>query len=134
MEKPYFSELEKNGINVHAGLVYAGGDEKLYAEILQDFAYNMKRNKSVISGLFSQKDIKNYGVKVHALKGIARTIGAAALSEKAKALEEAAKENDVAFIEENHMEMITEYEGLAKRLKKWCADFPELIIGKSTGL
>ena len=43
-------------------------------------------------------------------------IGAMDLSEKAKALEIAAKENDEAFIADNHFDMLREYKALTGNL------------------
>ena len=47
---------------------------------------------------------------MHALKSNSLTIGAKALSEKAKALEMASKADDFDFVEQNHEELIREYD------------------------
>ena len=118
-EKSGISELVKFGIDVKTGMGYCMNDESFYTEILQDFAQNMKNNKAELSDFYEKKDIKNFGIKAHALKGTARTVGALALSEKAKALELAAKGNDMNFIEANSRELFDEYEALAQKLLDW---------------
>ena len=58
---------------------------------------------------YNVRDLHNYEILVHALKSTAKMIGIADLSEKAKALEQAAKQNDENFIIENHEQMIKDY-------------------------
>ena len=78
--------------------------------------FNQKNEES---GMFKNSgDLKNYAVIVHALKSTSRLIGANALSAKAKALEDAAKENDEKFISENHQEVMDEYKELSGMILK----------------
>ena len=58
---------------------------------------------------FHSRDWHNYEILVHALKSTSKMIGIYDLSEKAKALEQAAKQNDENFILENHEQMIKDY-------------------------
>ena len=110
------TELEKLGIDINTGLKHCMDDESFYEEILHDFVIEMEKNKKELNALFDKKDYRNYEIKIHAVKGIARTIGAADLAEKAKSLEFAAKDKDTAFIEAHHSETIDEYEALAKKI------------------
>ena len=96
-------------------------DESFYAEIIHDFVSSTENNRAEMSGYLEKKDFKNFGIKAHALKGLARTIGADELSEKAKALEMAAKAGDGAFIEENGQNLLEAYGELSEKLDKWCA-------------
>ena len=58
----------------------------------------MKSDKAVkMSQFFEGEDWENYRTIVHALKSTSLTIGAVQLSEEAKALEMAAKEENVIF-------------------------------------
>ena len=52
------------------------------------------RKSPKLSEYFEVHDWKNYKIIVHALKSTSMVIGAVALSEKAKELESAAKENN----------------------------------------
>lgn len=58
----------------------------------------------------------NYTIKVHALKSSARIIGAEDLSELARALEDAGKNGDNAFIEDHTDELLKMYRSLNDRL------------------
>ena len=110
--------LEENGIDVKAGMGYAMGDEGFYMELLHDFAGDTEEKKNELSGYLDRSEWANYGIKVHALKSSAKTIGAMSLSEKARELEHAAKNNDVEFIKEKSPEMFSEYETVAEIIKK----------------
>lgn len=58
---------------------------------------------------------KNYQIKVHALKNSAALIGAIALSEEAKALEYASRDNNIDYIITNHAEYTSDYMDMARR-------------------
>ncbi len=62
-----------------------------------------------IQQLYEQKDIRNYTLKVHALKSSSRSIGAMELGEKAQELENAGKAQNIEFIDKNHQAFINEY-------------------------
>ena len=61
---------------------------------------------------YKQKDWKNYTIAVHGLKGALRSIGATVVSEMARKLEFAGKENRVDYILKHHEELMSEYKGL----------------------
>ena len=62
---------------------------------------------------FDNKDLKNYEILVHALKSTSKMIGCMGLSEKAKSLEFAAKENREEFIAAEHRGIMDEYRTLS---------------------
>ncbi|MCR4989959.1 MAG: response regulator [Lachnospiraceae bacterium] len=110
--------FERSLIDQEKGLHYSQDDPELYKTLLINFANGFKQ-KSEESGMFKDSgDLKNYAVIVHALKSTSRLIGANSLSEKAKALEDAAKENDVKYITENHQKVMDEYEKLSGMILK----------------
>ena len=76
------------GIDVNEGIEHCGGVEA-YLDALTVFAQSVTAGAKEIAEFYRQNDIKNYTVKVHALKSSARVIGANELSERAKRLEDA---------------------------------------------
>ena len=70
-----------------------------------------------IEKLFTDGDIGNYTIKVHALKSSARIIGAAGLSEMARRLEAAGKEHNMEEIGSKTGELLKKYRELDSRLK-----------------
>lgn len=111
-EKPFnpFDVLAEVGINSQIGLDYCCGDENFYLEMLRMFYDQGAERRDEISALYEAGNWEDYAVKVHALKSTSLTIGAEALSERAKALERAGKKEDIAFIRENHQELMRMYE------------------------
>jgi HPt (histidine-containing phosphotransfer) domain-containing protein len=58
-----------------------------------------------IDKLFQEKDWANYQVKVHALKSASLTVGARALSELARGIEQAVRVNDIGYALLHHQEL-----------------------------
>ena len=94
---------------------YLGDSEQFYQEMLASYLHNNRRVE--LQQYFEERDWENYRNGVHALKSTSLAIGAVALSGLAKELELAAKKGDTVFIEENHGEMMQEYELLLARIE-----------------
>lgn len=108
-EKDRMTELEEAGINTKSGIQYCGGDDKFYFELLTQFAEDFKQKVSDVGTFFAQKDFENYCIRVHAVKSTAKMVGADSLSENAKNMEMAAKNQDVDYIKKHHEELVNEY-------------------------
>ncbi|WP_051656534.1 response regulator [Butyrivibrio sp. AE3004] len=112
------NKLQETGIvDINAGIEYAG-DEDLYAETLRFFRDTIDEKADEIESLYFAENIEDYTIKVHALKSSSRLIGASGLSEKAKLLEEAGKNNDLEYIRNNTSDVLYEYRGLKELLGK----------------
>ena len=72
-----------------------------------------------IQDAFDASDVKNYQILVHALKSTSLSIGAEALSEQAKKLELAAKNNNVEEIQAGHADLMAAYQKVCKEISKW---------------
>ncbi len=88
---------EIQGIDIDAGLKNCGSEEG-FLSVLTVFHKTAVVKADEIENYYKQGDIDNYTVKVHALKSSARIIGATALSELAKELEDAGKRGDMDHI------------------------------------
>lgn len=75
------------GFDTETAVAGLGGDE-LYLSVLSDFVTMGDKNADEIESLLNNKDLKNYTIKVHALKSGARIIGAMTLSGEAREMEE----------------------------------------------
>ena len=82
-------------LDTETGLVYSAGDMELYLDILNEYYSNGKTSYDSIKQFYKDEDWKNYVIKVHALKSTSLTIGAKDLSERAKALEFAGREERI---------------------------------------
>ena len=110
--------LSDVGIDESVGLKYCEKDEELYDSLLKQYAEEAVEKKEKMGEAFEKKDFKNYAILVHALKSTSLMIGAAGLSEKAKAQELAAKQEDAAYVEAHHEELMAEYERTTEAIRK----------------
>lgn len=83
-------------------------------EIFAEEAGNMKQR---LVDAYAAEDTKQYGIQAHALKSTSATIGLTELSEFAKKLEQAGKENDMDFIRVNHEKLIEQFDAVREKLK-----------------
>ena len=116
-EKDFLAELRKNGIDTDGGLKYCVGDKDFYKSLLIQFATESADKIASMKNYYSMRDWHNYEILVHALKSTSKMIGIYDLSEKAKSLEMAAKENEEGYILENHENMIRDYGRITANIK-----------------
>ncbi|MGN0650214.1 MAG: ATP-binding protein [Oscillospiraceae bacterium] len=111
------SVMERLGeiLSTETGMMYCMNDESFYLEIIAEYINSDRREK--LTEFYDSNNINDYRVSVHALKSSSLSIGATQLSEAAKALEFAAKDNDLKFIAEHHQPMMEMYTKLLDELK-----------------
>ena len=112
-------------LDVKKGIAYIGGNEEAYKEIL--FLYIKESEKKIkqIAELFEQRDMENYGVEVHALKGASLSIGAVRLFELAKELEAIAKAGNLDAVERKNGILLKLYGEVAEAARKYMGDMEE---------
>ena len=81
--------------------------------------YTDAKRADKIQAAFDAGDVKNYQILVHALKSTSLSIGAENLSQQAKALELAAKDNRVEEIKKNHGDLMANYKKVQEEIQKW---------------
>lgn len=106
---PAYGSLVRAGINVALGMEYCGGDEDFYREMLRMFHDQREEKEAELDALYAAGNWTDYGIKAHALKSTALTIGAEQLSGKAKELELAGKKADEEFVRNNHPQLLRMY-------------------------
>ncbi len=111
-----FNDLNDSGLIDVATGIKNSGTVSAYIPLLKIFYNSINEKAEELAEYYRLKDIKNYTIKIHALKSSARIIGALNLGEKAFALEKAGKENDFDFIQNNHGNFISEFKSLAEPL------------------
>jgi len=116
-EKDFIVELRKSGIDTDAGLKYCVGDKEFYKSLLVQYATESAEKIGMMKKYYIVRDWHNYEILVHALKSTSKMIGISDLSEKAKALEKAAKNNEENYILQNHEAMIRDYGQIAGEIK-----------------
>lgn len=107
--------LKADFLDTVAGLDYCAGDKDFYLEMLKEFIEANRMGE--MQSYFNVDDWENYRIQVHAVKSTAKSIGAMELSEKAKDLEMAAKENRIMDIRRRHGSCMMAYGKLLDQLK-----------------
>lgn len=115
-EKMGLEEIKE--LDVATGELYCGGQEG-YKDILIEFIETAVETRLEIDQLYQQKDWNNYVIKVHALKGCMKTIGAVPLSELAFELEQAGKNDNIELIISKHDDLLKEHQKLFKALVEY---------------
>lgn len=105
------------GVDMQMGIQYSGGSVEDYLDIINIYCSEGRRKLLEIQKDYEVQNWENYAILVHALKSTSMGIGAESLSEQAKALEEAGKEENVAYICANHDEMIHNCQTLIEELE-----------------
>jgi CheY-like chemotaxis protein len=101
-------------LNTQEGLQQCMDDEDFYLDIVSTFVED-----NVLEDMqtcYLGNDWSGYRVKVHALKSSSAYIGAEELRAKAKRMEDAAKQEDVEYINMNHHHLVAMYEDLLRNI------------------
>ena len=109
-------QLKAYSVDLDVGMKYCAGDMPFYKSLLVQFAMESEEKAPQMERYYESSDWHDYEILVHALKSTSKMIGATDLSESAKALEMAAKEDRDEFITENHYKLMSDYSRLTKGL------------------
>ena len=105
------------GIDYNAAVTNCG-TEDTFIQALEIFYNSLDKKADEIEGFEREKDIKNYTIKVHALKSAARLVGALKLSDDAKYLEACGDKNDIGEIESKTPALLSLYRSYKPELAK----------------
>ena len=115
-EKKKFAKICPD-INLEVGLQYCMNSKSFLMQMFTTYIDGKRAEK--IQAAFEADDMKNYQILVHALKSTSLSIGAESLSEQAKSLEFAAKDNKIEEIRKNHGDLMSNYKKIVEEIKKW---------------
>ena len=100
-ELPIHRQNVQDLIDVRVGIKNCCGEE-CYNLVKKTFLESMDESADILNGSLERGDLKNYEIRIHAVKSNAKTIGALALGEAAEELEFAAKRGDMELIKAKH--------------------------------
>jgi HPt (histidine-containing phosphotransfer) domain-containing protein len=109
-------EVAIAGLNTKAGIARTGGSAEAYFRTLGIFRNDGREKVGEIKRCLEAGNLPLFTINVHALKGAAANVGALALSEAAKALEDAGKREDRVFIRENIGRLLSDLETLLRNI------------------
>ena len=104
-----------DGLKVEDGLKYCGMPRQL-AKFVNTFYDSIDEKCSEIESAYENKDYALYTIKVHALKGTARIMGATKLADLAQELEAAGKSGDTDRIEKDTSVLLDMYKSYSDKL------------------
>lgn len=110
-------EKLKEIIDVEKGLAYCTNSEDIYLKVLALFVKNTDKQVRDIKNFYEEKDIKNFTIIVHAIKGSCLNVGADEQAVVPKDLEMAGKRDDMPYIEERFDKFISEHEAFVNGIK-----------------
>ncbi|MCL2036282.1 MAG: ATP-binding protein [Oscillospiraceae bacterium] len=105
------------GIDVEAGIYMTGGDAGNYLKTLGIFREDGLSKINLLRDCLLKGDLQLYAVHAHALKSALASIGAPEISNLARTLEMAAKNNDRTFISKTGETFIEELNTLLESIK-----------------
>jgi CheY-like chemotaxis protein/HPt (histidine-containing phosphotransfer) domain-containing protein/two-component sensor histidine kinase len=105
-------KIKIEGINVKKGIELMGGNLKRYMQTLAVFHKDGIQKIEEIGKCLETDNFQLYVTYVHALKSAAANIGASDLSEEARKLEMAGKQEDFAFIKLNNAQFMANLKAL----------------------
>ncbi|GBU20918.1 histidine kinase [Fibrobacteres bacterium R8-0-B4] len=124
-------KIRIDGVDVEKGLAISGGKGTHYIRTITMFYEDGFEKIKEIRNCMEIGDMQLYATHVHGLKSAAASIGAAAVSEEAKALEAAYKDGNEAFINEHNGKFLMNLEALLSNIGKLLDDIE--AMKKKTG-
>lgn len=121
-----FPSPDESKIDLKAALENAGGFEN-WVKVAKTFANSIEKNSNLIESLLEKGDIKNYTIKIHALKSASRIIGATELSKQAEELEGLGKKLQSLY--ENGTKILGEIQEKTKSLLILYRSYGETLDG-----
>lgn len=103
-------------VQVQKGISYCAGKIEDYLSILKIVYQSAEIQLKDLHAQYEQQDLKAYTIQIHGLKGQLLNIGATQLSDDAKRLELAGKEEDCDFIDANLESFVKQYKELMEQL------------------
>lgn len=114
-------EIADEYLDKQLGLQYSANSEDMYKEFLKMFADMKDDKKQKLEESFTAEDWENYRIYVHALKSTSLSVGGQKMSELAAKLEQAAKDDNVDFIRENHDAAMQMYDKTAEEARAYAS-------------
>jgi len=130
------------GIDTIKGIAMTGGTAEGYRQVLSIFRKDAEERvqkfrfflyESMNNGKFSEKHLTSFTTQIHALKSASAAIGAAEISDKADRLENAARNAELNFIQDNLPDFVEYLAKLLKNIRAALGSGSEKTAAKSGG-
>ena len=85
--------------------------------LLEQYAQETAEKITLMDDFLQKKEYGEYAIRIHAVKSTSKMIGAEELSERARKLEMAAKEEDGAYLEKEHAGVMQELQRITDGIR-----------------
>jgi len=119
-QKSNILENKIDGLDIEKGLQRYEYDEDFYIKVLRTYMLSVRSMLDIIEGV-NKDNLSGYRINVHGLKSTSLDICAKKIGENASLLEEAAKNTDMNYINENNPVFL-------KTIKKLADDIEGLLL------
>ncbi len=106
-------------IDAAEGLYFSGGQIDFYDTMLAMYEEQGEEKIQDLESAYAAGDLANYRLHTHSLKSTARSIGANELGTMAESLENAAKDEDLSYIEAHHSEVLTYFQEVLEEIREY---------------
>ena len=110
------------GISVKNGLSLAKGDMDIYLDLIEIFIKEHEK-QDVMQELIAQRNMKDYAVLVHGLKGNARTLGADKLADMAYEHEMKSKAEEAEYVTDHWDELVAVWEEAQEGFQEFYSEY-----------
>lgn len=127
LEKMLFKFLPKNLIDTEEDIavlqndskgIETCGDKDIFLQVVEDYVINADSLAAELKGFADNKDVKNFAIKAHALKNIARMLGAEGLATEAINLEKCADDGRAEVVCRKTDELVLHMKKIASELQE----------------
>ena len=106
------------GIFIENGLSHAKGDAEMYLELVRMFIREREKQEE-LNRFRSEQNMKDYAIRVHGLKGNARTLGAEQLADIAFEHEKQSKADNVEYVNRHFAQLLEIWESTLEGFEKY---------------
>ena len=124
---PDIEALKNAGIDTEEGMAYCADDPEFYEEMIIEYLKESAGRIADLERYYADRDWHSYTVCAHSVKSTSRMIGAAKLSEDARAMEMAGREENKEAILAGHARFLEAYRDTVEKLCAITAPEGELI-------
>ena len=101
--------LDPKDIDIEQGLTYTGGDPDTFIFTIKVYREEIENNIALMERAIEQEDVRDFTIRIHALKSASRSVGASQLADAALKLEMSGKNDDLDFIRRNAPRTLARY-------------------------
>ena len=123
-----FPDIEE--IDMEKARRYSGDNIDMFTDMIASFVRETPEKEKKMLEYIKDKNFKDFTILVHGIKGLARTMGMTAFSERMAAMEKAGADCDEAYINKNLPELLSGYRHYAGVLAPYAAEKLEKKVKK----